>query len=146
MSTVIADTRDGIMMADKQMGYHSTNVTKIFKVEKASGTFLLGGTGSMDDILAFVKSFRDPSISLPEIDKDTTILLMDEDKGLWIARGNGTFIRIEEDFFAIGSGGDYAMGALEAGATAKKALSIAARRDQHTNNRTTLLKLPKRAT
>lgn len=146
MSTVIADSRTLTMVADKQMSGHQTSVTKIFKVKDAEGEeWLVGGTGTATKILQFVGWLSSPSqLELPPPDMEGAhILAMGKEGQIFFYVESTTPVPIEEAYFAAGSGSDYAMGALDAGASIKRALEIAKGRDPNTGNGTTLLKLRK---
>ena len=57
-----------------------------------------------------------------ELDKD----------GLWMWDKNLVRLEVRNKFYAIGTGAQYAMGAMEAGATPAEAVKISARYDEHT--------------
>lgn len=147
MSTVLADSRSGTMYADKQMSIHSASVTKIFKTEKADGVWLIGGAGNLTQLHDLVHWFSGPADArAPTFDPDRggiQAVVMGPDRQLWLYWNDTTPLPVEEPYIAVGSGSEYAMGALDAGASPKRAMSIAARRDPNTNSALDVLKLPK---
>lgn len=66
-------------------------------------------------------------------DRDFACLLVDPDGRVWLIDGELTPTPVEGDFFAVGSGGTYALGALEAGADPVRAVEIAAKYDSSTS-------------
>lgn len=131
MSVVAA--KDGVMAADSRITCNGlvATCTKIFR----RGGDLIGVV-SVDDgagllFLDWYKSGR----SRPEIlvtgDADFYALVLDEYQRLFLydkwCRGE----QLREKFFAIGTGADLAMGAMEAGKTAPQAARIACKRDMH---------------
>lgn len=146
MSTVIADSRTLTMAADKQMRAHATSVTKIFKVRDGAGEeWLVGGAGVLPTILNFINWFTSPAAIVAEADsppmEDTGVLAMNSRGQVVFYSESAIPVVVEEPYFAIGSGADYAMGALDAGASIRRALSIATLRDPNTGKGATLLKL-----
>lgn len=136
MSTVIADRKSRRMVADRKMTLHSTSVAKVFKVQGFDGApWLLGGAGVMSSLLAFVEWFKDPSTETAAPPMEGLHVMAMNYKGqLYLYYGTTQPIHLQDKFFSIGSGGDYAMGALEAGATPEQALRIASKRDSGTGN------------
>jgi hypothetical protein len=73
----------------------------------------------------------------------------DEDADVIIVRPNGQleyhdrygWHKINGEFFAMGSGSELAYGALEMGASARKAVSIASKRDTNTGSKVSWVKL-----
>lgn len=66
--------------------------------------------------------------------KKTDALILDLDTGdcwYWEAKAKDER-KIDDEFAAIGSGAQLALGALEAGASLKRAMEIACKRDNHT--------------
>lgn len=143
MSTVIADVKNKRLISDRQMSIHSTPVTKVFKVEGYDGKpVLIGGVGNLSTILRFVDWYKAEDPEFPEPDIEGSYMLVMESKGHLVYYAENLMpITITEKLFAIGSGGDYAMGALDAGASPEQALKIASNRDGGTGKGKTEVKL-----
>jgi len=62
------------------------------------------------------------------------ILMVDKTKQIYIADKNLVYIPIGCKKWAIGSGGEFALGAMYAGKTAKEAIKIASQLDVYTGN------------
>ncbi len=128
MTTVAWDGR--MMAADKLANYGNTpnECTKILKTKEG---LLIGASGDLDNTLPFkqwVLDGRDP-------DKKPT--LYDAFSGMVIElNGSITYYThrlvastISMKHWVLGSGGDYALGAMAAGKSAKEAVEIAIRLD-----------------
>lgn len=124
--TVIA-YRDGVIAADSLMvgGGHimSRDVTKIYK----NGSILHGACGDA----AWCKSFHDwMNLGLkgncPGMRSDESGAIIILPTGLIVdVNVAGFIIRSDLDFWAIGCGADYAIGAMECGASAEEACKVA---------------------
>lgn len=127
--------RDGVIAADTSMTVNGTVVPGRVKIARAPDGRLIGGAGKA----AFTESFRawaiteegDPPKMEPGsvgfvIDTDGSVRLWDSDEG------NGPFT-VRPPYIAVGSGQDYAMGAMFAGADAETAVRAAIAHDKSTN-------------
>ena len=121
MTTVIACRPLLTMVSDSRVSHGGGRFMSRKKVQK-SGRFLAGVSGDYTQAMAYLKLFieaarsADPSNppSLPAYEDEFELMVMSRD-GLWIYGTDGTPVEIEEaDFYAIGSGGDFATGALAA--------------------------------
>jgi len=125
MTTIIA-TRDGIY-ADTLCGY-----TVPFKVRKYAriGNSIYSGAGDLDELMKFFDWRRDGG-DPPSIDDGIDVLEVCSD-GIFIWGKKFVRLHVNEEYYAVGSGAHYAMGALAAGATPKQAIAIAASMDSGT--------------
>ena len=140
MTTIAWDGKT--VAADWQCGFHKTQVPKIERVKGG----IAGGAGQSNLCAMIPEYFNDERDRLKyrqaadQIDKDVTILrVIDEDSAeLWM---HGTYgaPRIVHPPFAIGSGSEYAMGAMAMGASAAEAVKVAHRFDQHTGREVDVL-------
>lgn len=128
MTTIIA-TR-AALYADSLCNY-----TVPFKIKKAVrvGASIYAAAG--DDMDSFIKflAWMGGETPKPKLPSDETFDALEVSKGgiyLWSRQLTRT--RVNEKCYAIGSGSQYAIGALDAGATPEKALAIAAKRDSST--------------
>lgn len=92
-----------------------------------SGTFALAVLawmqgGNRPDPLAFMK---------PDDLSSQCALVIDEQLRVWQLGNDLWYSRMDERIYAYGGGQDFAWGALEAGATAKRAVEIATKRSDY---------------
>lgn len=131
--TVIA--WDGkVLAADRRRTVNGTPMpaTKIFKIKSPDGRlFLVGCAGDSFDCGQFVRWMRTAN----ENDKPTTTslsaLVIDEKARAWYLSEKLLYHRVSVRCWAIGSGADYALGAMAAGRTAPQAVRIASKLDIH---------------
>ncbi len=127
--TTIA-VRGGLMAADSRMT-HDGRMTRCVKLFKRAGA-VIGLAGDDAPAMMFIDWYGSGR-SRPEIlvtgAADFHALVLDEKKRVWLfdkwCRGE----RITAPFFAVGTGADAAMGAMHAGADARRAVSIACKVD-----------------
>lgn len=150
--TTIAFKR-GILAGDTKItgcgNSHWGNIAKIKRVDN----WLIGACGAVDAMHWFLKMF-DPKY----IEQRNTVMgnphsgvLKDDDLEALIISPNGKVFHVEEkllftplkkqEYFAIGSGEQVALGAMCAGATAIEAVKAALRHDGSTGGRVQFLKL-----
>lgn len=129
--TTIA-VRAGVMAADRLLdGWQA--VGKIFRLKDGS---LLGGAGNYDDILetvAWLNAGAKPD-ARPEIPADANdFVLLDRDGAIyWLTDPFLRRVLVTEQFYAIGTGSKVALGAMDMGASAKRAVEAACRYDEST--------------
>ncbi len=127
---------DGITLAaDKQCTIYNTptKVTKIYKVVEDGDTFLYGCAGNATEAYAFHLWTIGELEQRPKL-SNIQIIMIDYEKTVYIADKNLIYLPIQSKKWAIGSGGDYALGAMYAGKTAKEAVKIASQLDVYTGN------------
>jgi hypothetical protein len=122
--------RSGLMAADSRQTFNGrpNRCVKIY----ARGGAVIGLAGDEGPGLLFL-DWHGSGRSRPELlvlgEGDFEALVLDDRLRLWRydrwCRGE----RIHEKFFAIGTGADAAMGAMHAGATARRAVEIACKLD-----------------
>lgn len=129
--------RDGIMAGDGRETNQNTedeswfkvrdNCIKVFKLDDGS---LFGAAHSSEDIEILTRWLKqDPLCStLPPDLEDVTALLVKPTGEFYMTEGK-IWVPAGLDYYAIGSGGLVANAAMDAGATAKKAVEIACNRD-----------------
>ncbi len=127
--TVIA--WDGTTLAaDKLSNYRGIRGT-VTKIWRLSDGRLFGGSGDFGAVIG-LKDHLDKGAPLPvsQSDKDDWALamLVERDGGVYIYERWANRFRIENPFYAIGSGAEYAMGAMGAGVSAARAVEIASER------------------
>lgn len=129
MTTVAFDGRT--LAADRKMGGWM-DACKIFKLK--DGRYL-AGAGYYDQIVEVVAwidegAHPDKKPKLPE-DEGSSLLLVEEGAAYWLTWPYLRTVLVRDPFVAIGSGGEFALGAMAAGANARKAVEIACRFDPH---------------
>lgn len=130
MTTIVCNKQG--MAADKRIsGGPIFRSTKLFKVNGS----ILGIAGNTEQALRFVEWRRTPETKPAFVDScsiEALELCADGTLKYWGAEMVG--IPIEEDYYAIGSGAQLALGAMSMGASLKKAIGIAARWDTGTGS------------
>lgn len=101
---------------------------------------LYGCAGDCNDAVAF-KEWVMGRGGEPTI-KSLSVLAIDDQKRIWLANDSLVWIPIEKPVFAIGSGQDFAIGAMVAGKNAAEAVGIASEWDVHTGMGVDTLTLP----
>jgi len=122
--------RDGIMAADTMciLDDHVKLLNDI-KVTSIKG-HLIGISGTdcptNED---FIKRFFSPAKLTPwAAPRSFTTLVVTPEGSIELWDETGTKTSLNEEFWAVGSGKEYAIGAMEAGATARQAVTIAIKR------------------
>lgn len=137
MTTICWDGKT--FASDRQSTYGSTPVptTKIHKLKYRGEDAYLACSGAIMDFAPIVEWIKSGKKAEPEIDgdkSDFSIMIVTKSGDVFYAI-NGTFFHeLGKVKWAIGSGCDYALGAMYHGATAAEAIEIAARLDVHTGH------------
>lgn len=125
---------DGETLAgDKQAtcGNTAYPTTKVFKVKVKGKKFLVGFSGDLADGQAFVKFVKRGFKDKPEF-KNFTGIVVNQDGSIARYDQDPNYCVMHLESYAIGSGCDYALGAIAFGATAVEAVLIATDLDIHT--------------
>lgn len=123
--------KDGILAADKQVTWGNQKSRMSYKVIVGEAS-VYAITGDLSRGLRFVADLESGSEKRTKL-KDTTVIEFDKKTGKiksWEDRH--VALPIEVKFWADGSGGQFAMGAMEVGATAEEAVKAAAKHDSFT--------------
>lgn len=124
---------DGTTLAgDRQRDIRRTPVaaTKIFKldapiqVSNLERAQMFGCAGDSAEAVAFRAWVETGAVGRLDV-KDIDVVAIDAVGRCWFAGASMIFIPIPLPFWGIGSGADYAMGAMARGATAREAVKIA---------------------
>ena len=144
MTTIVASKKHRTMVADRKVTDTAASMRYHTKKLRAIGSSIVGCAGDSSAISKFVRWLEAgaPQDGRPKFDRDATLaaLLMNE-KGLFIFDTECEPDEIEQDFYAVGSGGAAAMAAMFMGASPKKAAEIAAKVDVNTEGPFDILKL-----
>lgn len=128
--------KNGILAADKQtnLGPFPTRTTKVFR----HGEWLAAGTGDthrIREIHEWIEAGMDPK-TLPAFQRDpdtsATFILVDQKGEIFLLDNSHTLVQVEQPFYAIGSGRDFAMMAMHLGKSAPEAVELAAIYDTST--------------
>lgn len=122
------------LAADKQSTWGGTPIVtrKVFKLRAPDGSFILyGGSGNSIQLGAFHRWVSGQIREKPCID-DCQFMMIDHHRRVWIAHNNMDWHRIHVPRWAMGSGADYALGAMYGGASAAEAVKVASRLDTGT--------------
>lgn len=130
---------DGTALAgDKKRSWNNTPlpVTKVFRLEhpmtigNVPEVVLFGCAGDSSSIINFERFARHggdkPAMT------DMNVLLVDAHAGCWTGGHELAFTLVGLPHFAVGSGADFAIGAMARGASAREAVEIATRYDNTT--------------
>lgn len=125
---------DGQTLAgDKQATSHGTPsvCTKVFKVERDGVVCLYGTSGRADECTAFRRWVLGEA-DRPSLSDEFSVMSIDQKGRIWMAHGQMYWYEIGRQTWAIGSGADYALGAMACGAGAEKAVLVASDLDAFT--------------
>jgi len=128
MTTVVTDGKS--MMSDSQITDGST-ITKYYGKVRKIGHNLVGVAGDLESCEMFFRWYANPTSKPPQLRGQFEALVVDK-HGIYSYGKRFVPMKLEETFYAIGSGYKIALGALEAGANLERALEIAAKRDSFT--------------
>ena len=146
--TTIAATRDAIA-GDRMVSIENKSTWyPTPKVRRIKGA-LIGAAGDGGDCVRFLDwaetgfaPSKRPKFVTRSDDEDCATLLMLTAEGIYfMMQDDPCPERVSSDFYAIGSGGKAALGALHAGATLERAMEIAFQIDPYTRPPFDILKL-----
>jgi len=138
--------RDGILAGDRQATAGELSSYRFRKVHKRKDGALIGGCGVNSLLHRYTTWFLNGEQGFkPHMGSNP-----DDDIDVLIVRPDGTVefhdrfggYKIEGKFFAIGSGAEYALGAMQFGASARQAISCAAKHDRNTGGGCNFVALP----
>ena len=137
MTTIAWDGQT--LAADRQCSYHCMPKTKIFRLSDGS---LIGFSGNAATGLE-VRDWLNGGGEKPIFDSEnnTDYLRIIQDGSITKCYNLRAPLPVLLPYFAIGSGSDYALGALAAGATSEQAVEIATRFDENTGGGIDTLRL-----
>ena len=122
MTTIIADTRTGVMVSESKVTAGDVWFPAR-KIVKHKGE-LLGLAGEANQEEAWLSWYTGGRKGKPPSDEDLSILILRK-SGLYYIDTASTEIPIMREFHAIGSGAPAALGAMLAGKTAEESVAIA---------------------
>ncbi len=128
MTTIVANMK-GMASDTRVTGGPMFNTTKVRRI----GDSLYGGAGNLSQILKMFLWFENPDQVPSWKEHPEFSILQVSPRGLFVWESEMVAIPIDTPFYAIGSGSEYAMGALACGATLEKAVEVAAMFDPGTS-------------
>lgn len=131
MTTVVYDSREKVMVSDRQMGWHKAPVDKIYRLNDGSLVGLAGGYAECLMALEWLDRDDDDETPKPEVE-ETTLIRITPDNDIICYTKHLHPLQVYMEYIAIGSGSEYAMGAMAQGATAEEAIAIAHMFDANT--------------
>jgi ATP-dependent protease HslVU (ClpYQ) peptidase subunit len=127
MTTIVATTE--MMASDRRVT--GGPMFRITKIQRIRGS-LYGGAGNVEQILKMFEWFRNPDMK-PDWKFGTEFeILQLSPEGLFLWGGEMIAMPLDLPHYAIGSGGAFALGAMEAGAPPAEAIRIAHKFDPYT--------------
>jgi len=147
MTTIVY--RDGILAADSRVSYGSAIIPgTIRKVQRLSNGALYGFSGSVEVGEIMRRRVSKASDEMAPLEDEVDLkgesfeaLIIQPDGGV-LCFENRTWMEFKCPYIAMGSGRDFAYGALAMGASAKQAIKAAAALDPGTGGRIVSLKAP----
>lgn len=141
MTTIVYDGKSLVSDSQSTIGdqIYEEDCQKVFP---DIGPFaVLGVAGNYQDALDIIETIKHYTLidqirglDFKELKWNCAMLALTHDGQLWYYTGDKSFELRPDLPFAIGSGGDYALGALAMGATAEEAIKVASRYDPYTSN------------
>lgn len=132
MTTIAA--RAGMVAADSQITSGSGRKGRVRKLVRLSDGSIFGGAGAYQAVLK-LRKWAESGFegNRPTKTADAECMIVRPDASVWSLDGQGDPYEVMGDFHAVGSGGDYALGAMAMGADPLQALKIAADLDAMTS-------------
>lgn len=140
MTTVAAKASTGEIAADSMVsGDDSFYLVEKLRLGKTS---LYGACGDWDKILKFYQVLEAGG----DLDSDTDVTVLElRHDGIWIYESTIIPAKIKNDFWAIGTGANYAIAAMHLGLSPAEAVKIACMYDTSSHEPIDVLKLPRRS-
>lgn len=128
MTTIAARFSTKEIAADSMVsGDDSFYLVEKLRVGKQS---IYGGCGDWDKLLKFYQAIESGS----ELDSDCDVTILElRNDGIWIYEGCIIPARIKNDFWAVGTGANFAVAAMHLGKSPKEAVEIACQYDTSSN-------------
>lgn len=134
MTTIATDGKSIACDGKSCLGSCVTSLTrsKIYKVDN----YYVGCSGNIDLIEKYIDYLKGAGdLPIRDVNHDTLMVLFLKKNGVFIAEGpNMSIVRIDK-IHAIGSGADFAMGAMCLGASPREAVKVASKYDVYTGGK-----------
>jgi hypothetical protein len=129
MTTIIATTE--VMASDRRVT--GGPMFKGTKIQRIKGS-LYGGAGNFEQILKMFEWFKNPDMKPDWKFQPEFEILQLSQEGLFLWGSEMIAIPVGMQYYSIGSGADFALGALECGAPPKDAIRVAHKFDPYTGS------------
>jgi len=131
VTCIAVSIKHGVLASDTRCSADGVmfGVSKFRRVGKG----IVGAAGDWDDILKFWEYIEGKSIKECGLNDDSELEAIElHATGVFLYAASGKRYRIKDEFFAIGSGAPYAIGAMAMGASPEEAVALASRFDPAT--------------
>lgn len=134
MTTIAWDGKT--LAADSQASTDGIR-SRVTKIAKSPSGFIAAGSGSFNAILPWLRWITGglKEDEQPTTLRDSSLIVVDPRGRAFIFENQPLRVPLREKYWAIGSGANLAMGAMGAGADAKRAVQVARRHDVYTGGR-----------
>lgn len=122
--------------AVKMMALQKEVATALFGAKKA----IVGGAGAAADLGRAWRWLSEPEDKIPKL-KSSEFIAVTSNKEIFTSTNLSNWIKVDEPYYAIGTGSHYAMGAMATGKSSVRSVEIASVRDPHTGFGVTEYKL-----
>lgn len=139
MTTIAASFSFREIAADSMVTLESCHY-QVTKLRRGSHS-VFGAAGDWDACLKFLGALE--AENLADIETDISVIELRRD-GIWVYEGSITPAKIKNDFYAIGTGANYAIAAMRLGCTPTEAVAIACEFDPQSRGPIDTLKLGRR--
>lgn len=135
--------RAGCFAADTQCTNGDGSMLRVRKLTRLEDGSVFAGAGDYFAVLA-LKEWAATGFEgkRPTKTAEAECLLLKADRTLWVLGSGGKPFEIVDEFTAIGSGSNYAIGAMAFGATALQAVKIAAKHCVATSGPFDVMRVP----
>jgi len=143
LTTIVCDRKS--IASDLQYtastGYKWKGRTKLYRFSAHPLTyehsdFIIGIAGTADDAVSIAHFYSSPEDWVkgpPKVGPNINGIVLTEDKNVFMFTSKYTqWMGVADKHIAIGSGGEFALGALAAGKSLKEAIKIASNKDSYT--------------
>jgi ATP-dependent protease HslVU (ClpYQ) peptidase subunit len=140
LTTIVIDRKNRLIASDRQMtygGFKTLSSPKIRRLVTASDECLVASAGSSEAGTAFDIWFKEKFEGVNSKrpyprERNFAAVVLYKSGELFLYEQRGYPIEIKGRYFAIGSGSEYALGAVHAGVDLRKAVQISAKLDNGT--------------
>lgn len=135
--TTIAVTKNQIacdLQFSHSSGYKFKGKTKLYEFPVSalySKPFTIGYCGDVAGIVPVLDWMADPMQKPPKV-KYSEFVVLTADKKIFTFSDPSQWLSVDQDFYAVGSGATFALGAMGSGATALEAVKAASKFDPFT--------------
>jgi len=109
----------------------STKVHELYSPRLYHKPFYVGFCGAAQECQAVVQWLQDPDDKPPKV-RNSEFLILTQDKKMFAFQQPTNWLEVREQYYSIGTGMQYAAGAMAAGKTPLEAVKIAAKHDPST--------------